>query len=341
MIPHSSRPPTRPTIGGPIVDVSELTREYVSATSAFRRQRKRVIALEAVSFSIGKGEIFGLLGPNGAGKTTLTRILATILLPTSGRALIDGYDVTSQASEVRRRIGIALGGERGLYQRLSGSANMEYQAALYGVPGHVARPRIARLLDQFGLSQRASERVENYSRGMKQRLHLARALVHDPPILLLDEPTIGLDPTAAREIRRLIVDLSGDGKTVLLTTHYLYEADEICSQVAILRRGSILLSGSPSVLKAAVRDAQLLEIEILEDATDRIERIRNVPGVNEAVVQRRDETNVLLIYALDISRVIAEILACLVGVQLGRVASRSPSLEDAYLSLLDTNDFQT
>jgi ABC-2 type transport system ATP-binding protein len=168
--------------------------------------------LRNVSFEIAKGELFGLLGPNGAGKTTTIKMLITLLIPTAGEARVLGYDVVKQAREVRKRIGYVFGGERGVYERLSGYDNLRYFAELYGVPPREIKPRIESLLELVGLKGREQERAEGYSRGMKQRLHIARGLLHDPEVLFLDEPSMGLDPVGARELRQTIRTLVDAGK---------------------------------------------------------------------------------------------------------------------------------
>ena len=179
------------------VQTRDLTRVYRS-----RDKNPDVVALDGVSMDIKAGEIHGLLGPNGAGKTTLVKVLSTVLLPTSGSASILGHDVVRETAAVRARIGIVLGGDRGFYLRLTGRQNLEYWAALYKVPASTAARRVSELLEQVGLTDRADYLVETYSRGMKQRLHLARGLVADARVLFLDEPTTGLDPIAARTIWR-------------------------------------------------------------------------------------------------------------------------------------------
>src|SRR3954464_2662112 len=233
-----------------VVEAHELRRTYRTSTGTFRRRRLDVEAVRGVSFEVGEGELFGLLGPNGAGKTTTIKMLITLLIPTSGFARVLGRDVVKEPREVRRRIGYVFGGERGVYERLSGLDNLRYFAELYGVPGREQRPRIDHLLDLVGLKGREDERVEGYSRGMKQRLHVARGLLHDPPVVFLDEPTIGVDPVGARELRATIAGLTQAGKTVLLTTHYMFEADELCDRIAVINRGEIVAERTPESLKA-------------------------------------------------------------------------------------------
>src|SRR5213595_1307251 len=193
----------------PVIEVEALTRTYRTSTGTFRRRSLEVEAVRGVDFEVAEGELFGLLGPNGAGKTTTIKMLITLLLPTSGSARVLGFDVVKDARKVRERIGYVFGGDRGLYERLPGLDNLRYFAELYGVPPREQKARIGELLDLVGLTGRERERVEGYSRGMRQRLHIARGLLHDPPVVFLDEPTIGVDPVGARELRATIATLAG------------------------------------------------------------------------------------------------------------------------------------
>src|SRR3954465_11331103 len=213
------------------IEARELRRTYKTSTGVFRRRSLDVEAVRGVSFSVEEGELFGLLGPNGAGKTTTIKMLITLLLPTSGSAHVLGHDVVTEAREVRRKIGYVFGGDRGLYERLSALDNLRYFAELYGAAGQEERRRIGEVLEIVGLAGREKERVEGYSRGMRQRLHIARGILHDPEVVFLDEPTIGVDPVGARDLRQMIADLGTTGKTVLLTTHYMFEADALCDRI--------------------------------------------------------------------------------------------------------------
>src|SRR5436309_8134855 len=221
-----------------VIEAIDLRRVYKTTTGVIRRKPLEVEAVRDVSFAIQQGELFGLLGPNGAGKTTTIKMLITLLLPTSGTARVLGLDVARDAREVRKRIGYVFGGDRGLYERLSGLDNLRYFAELYGVEPRVQKLRIQELLQLVGLAGREREKVEGYSRGMRQRLHIARGLLHDPEVVFLDEPSIGIDPVGARELRATVSALADAGKTIVLTTHYMYEADELCDRIAILRDGS-------------------------------------------------------------------------------------------------------
>src|SRR5439155_16528577 len=228
-------------------------------------------------FAVGQGELFGLLGPNGAGKTTTIKMLITLLLPTAGSAQVLGYDVVRDAREVRRRIGYVFGGERGLYDRLSGFDNLRYFAELYAVPPREQRRRIGELLELVGLAGRENERVEGYSRGMRQRLHIARGLLHDPPVMFLDEPTLGVDPVGARELRTTIAQLVEAGKTVLLTTHYMFEADQLCDRIAVIAKGKIVADGTPAELKSHVVDRTVVEVEVFGIEETDVMRLRDLP----------------------------------------------------------------
>jgi ABC-2 type transport system ATP-binding protein len=251
----------------PAVEARGLTRTFLRGRSTFigrlRRlpdERVRFNAVDGIDLRIEIGEVFGVLGPNGAGKTTTLRMLATLLLPTSGEVRVLGYDVVAQPREVRRRLGAVLSGERSLYWKLTARENLEYFAALFHIPRRVARGRIDAILAAVRLSDRADDYVERFSTGMRQRLVLARALLPDPPLLLVDEPTVGLDPQAATDMRDRIRQLRADGRTVLLTTHYMEEADQLCDRIAIIDHGRIVALGTPTELKRSLRAEQVLRL---------------------------------------------------------------------------------
>jgi len=237
-----------------------VTRRFPARRKA---QVDEVVALDAVSLAIPTGTLFGLLGPNGAGKTTLLRTVSTLLAPTAGRITVLGHDTVRQPEAVRRRIGAVLGGERSVYWRLTGRENLRYAGALHDLSEGVVRERADELLRLVELSDRADDLVERYSTGMRQRLALARALMHDPPVLVLDEPTAGLDPQAAGWIRRLLETLSRDrSRTIVIATHNMQEADRLCGVVGILDRGRLIALDAPSALKgrSADGDADLEEV---------------------------------------------------------------------------------
>jgi ABC-2 type transport system ATP-binding protein len=317
-----------------VIEAHELRRTYRTTTGTFRRRALEVEAVKGITFEIGEGELFGLLGPNGAGKTTTIKMLITLLIPTSGSARVLGHDVVAEAREVRRVVGYVFGGERGIYERLSALDNLRYFSELYGLSGRAQKQRIPELLQLVGLAGREKERVEGFSRGMRQRLHIARGLLHDPPVLFLDEPTIGLDPIGARELRATIAALRDAGKTVLLTTHYMFEADALCDRIAVIAKGQIVAEGTPSDLKRVVADRTVVEIEAYGVSDEAVERLRAVPGVAAVSVEAREQTQVVLVQSATGLELTQRLLAQLDGTNVGRVAAREPTLEDAYVALV-------
>lgn len=319
------------------IEVKNLCKTFEKAGRRFgSKAPENVVALDGLSFSAKSAEVFGLLGPNGAGKTTTVKILSTLLLPTScDKAMVLGHDVTIDMDKIRPRIGTVFGGERGLYWRLSGRANLEYFAALYKLNPQKASQDIDTQLKLVGLEDRADYRVETYSRGMKQRLHLARGLLHDPQVLFLDEPTNGLDPVGAREIRQLIKQMRSEGRTIFLTTHNMYEADELCDRVAIIDHGCLLHLGDPSSLKELVTDRHILELSVGKLKLQTIERLRAQAGVRFVNVKdNQDEGNLLQIHYDYGASILQETIANLNGVSVESFVSREPTLEDAYIQLM-------
>jgi len=316
------------------VEVRSLRRVYRTTIGVLRRKAKEVVAVDDISFSLRPGELFGLLGPNGAGKTTTVKMLTTLLIPTGGTALVLGKDVVHQADEIRARIGFIFGGERGLYWRLSGIDNLRYFASLYHVEPAVARKRIASLLELVGLADRGKEKVEGYSRGMMQRLHIARTLLHDPEVLFLDEPTIGLDPVGARELRQVIRDLQAEKKTILLTTHYMFEADALCQRVAVINKGKIVALDTPEALKSNVADLAVVEMEVFGVPQDVLERVRSLPFVDTVSLENVDQRQSLRVQTRRGSEAVPDLVGVLSGLRVGRVIVREPTLEDAYVRLV-------
>jgi ABC-2 type transport system ATP-binding protein len=307
---------------------------FHTSTGVFRRRRKEVVALDRLSLSVDEGELFGILGPNGAGKTTTIKVLTTLLIPTEGSARVLGLDVVRDTQRVRRSIGFVFGGERGLYYRLSGRDNLRYFAELYAVHPREIPSRVEELLDLVDLRDRGDERVEGYSRGMKQRLHLARTLLHRPRVLFLDEPTIGLDPIGARELRRIVRGLHEGGATIVLTTHYLFEADELCDRIAVIDKGRTVALGTPEDLKSNVSDLSVVELEVFGIDAETVERLRALDFVDSIVVEQRELRQVLRIQTRIAERAVAPLIAAVAAGQVGRVAVREATLEDAYVRLV-------
>ena len=317
-----------------VIEARELRRTYRTTTGTFRRRAKDVEAVRGVSFDVGEGELFGLLGPNGAGKTTTIKMLITLLVPTAGTARVLGFDVVESPREVRRRIGYVFGGEGGVYERLSGYDNLRYFAELYGVPPRIQKPRIEELLELVGLKGREHERAEGYSRGMKQRLHVARGLLHDPEVLFLDEPTLGLDPVGARELRSTIATLRDAGKAILLTTHYMFEADSLCDRIAVISKGEIVAEGTPAQLKSRVASGSVTEVEVYGIPEETVGQLRLLDGVLSVWVEEREQAQVLSVQTRADVQLTASILGHLDGASIGRISYREPTLEDAYVALV-------
>ncbi len=308
----------------PAVVVDRVTRVYQSG-KGLRKKGEEVVALDCASLTVAPGEIHGLLGPNGAGKTTLVKILSTVLLPTSGRATVLGYDVVEDVEEVRSRIGIVFGGERGLYLRLTARQNLRYWAALYKLPDRVGKPRTEELLGRVGLGEWADRRVETFSRGMKQRLHLARGLIGDPEVVFLDEPTTGMDPVAAHEFRALVKELRTEGRTILLTTHDMAEAETVCERVSLIDRGQILATEPPRTLSGWISRFERIDVEGADDAL--VSTLAGIPGV--AGVERRDDGSVRV--ETEAEGAAQAVLEALVAGGVTSVRTSLPSLEEVYL----------
>ncbi|TMD94535.1 MAG: ABC transporter ATP-binding protein [Chloroflexi bacterium] len=318
----------------PAIEARRLRKTYRTTRGVFRRERVEQVALRGVDLAIERGELFGLLGPNGAGKTTMVKIFTTLLLPTSGAAVVLGLDAVRDQWALRRRIGFVFGGERGLYWRLSGLDNLRYFADLYRIPPEVSRRRIPELLERLGLAGRERDRVELYSRGMKQRLHLARGLLNDPEVLFLDEPTIGLDPVGARELRVIVRELADAGKTIFLTTHYMFEADAICDRIAVIKGGEIVAEGTPSSIKTVVQDQGVVEFEVVGMPADRLAGLRTLPGVTSVAVADHELAQVVTIHCARPADVMTQLGLVLDGMTMEKVSSREPTLEDAYVQLI-------
>jgi ABC-2 type transport system ATP-binding protein len=227
------------------IEVHNLTRNYDG-----------LLAVDEINFEVAQGEVFGYLGPNGAGKTTTIRILTGQLRPTSGSAKVMGCDVVDDRQQLKPQIGVVFESQN-LYERLSARENLNFYARLY----RVDKSRVDLVLTQVGLERRAKDKVSTYSNGMKQRLLIARALLHQPQVLFLDEPTRGLDPNIARDIRRIVAELAQSGMTVFLTTHYMEEADQLADRVAIIDQGGIAALDTPGELKAAYSDSDGTTLE--------------------------------------------------------------------------------
>jgi len=315
-----------------MIEVENLGRTYKA-----KRGQPEVAALSGVSFRVHKGELFGILGPNGAGKTTLIRILSTLLMPSQGTASIDGIDVARNPQGVRPRIGVVFGGERGLYDRLTARDNMRFSAELYGLPVKGRDALITQLLDRVDLAEKSEVRVETFSRGMRQRLHIARALLHRPDVLFLDEPSNGLDPVAARELRRTVRELADGGTTIILTTHYMFEADELCDRVAVIVAGRVVAVSKPADLKAGAPVGSTFEFSGHEAFDDSVQRLVDEGQFIDVQSRDADGATHWLLRCDGEKPISREALSRALEIETSRVFERPPTLEDAYVALVSRN----
>jgi len=297
------------------------------------------LAVDNISFSVKKGEIFGILGPNGAGKTTTIKMLSTLLLPTSGKAWILGMEISEDnEKKIRERINLVSGGERGLYYRLTGRQNLKFFSNLYSVDKEKQSDLIERLLEKMKLTDAGNVKVEDYSRGMKQRMHIARAMVNDPEILYLDEPTIGLDPEIARDVRSLIRELADSGTTIILTTHYMYEAEELCDRIMIISKGSSVGYGTIAELKRSIPDTNVIEVVTDEDPHDIVSVLageHRFLHVNTERIGGRYSTRIQMKDSMD---VLSELDTAFSRYGIRKIGYDDPTLEDIYLSLVSADD---
>jgi ABC-2 type transport system ATP-binding protein len=294
-------------------------------------------AVDGVDLQIERGEIFGLLGPNGAGKSTTIRMLCTLLEPTSGTAHVNGFDIVKQANEVRRSLGTLLAGERSIYWKLTGRENLEYFAALYHIPATAARQRVDELIERMELKERANELVEKYSTGMRQRVAIAKALLARPPILLLDEPTLGLDPQAARRLRELIAELKQEGHTILLTTHYMEEADLLSDRIGIIDQGKIIALDTPEALKQRIDQKEVIRLEVSGWQDYIGDKLRALSDVQNLVARQQGEADLweVNLQASNSRAVLPKLVENISqnGTRLVNMNIVKPSLEDVFIHL--------
>lgn len=319
-----------------------LALECQNIVKIFRRGRgfkKRSIrAVDGATLTLRPGELFGLLGPNGAGKTTLVRCIATLLIPDAGTIRVFDRDAFKDSLYCRQRIGLLTSGERTLYWKLSARDNLRFFAALYGLTGKERDRRIDYLLKLLGLKEVANERLERYSSGMKQKVSLARALLHDPQLLLLDEPTLGLDPQFGRFIRQFIKEELNQkqGKTILLTTHYMDEADELCERIAFINKGKIVDIKSPEEYKRDIPHTETLEVRCQGQPDTTI--LKSLTGVKSGTADFRDGVTTIKIIAPRAEAVLSDVLEALrPQARILGVDVKEPTLEDVFIYMTGTS----
>jgi ABC-2 type transport system ATP-binding protein len=308
-----------------------------------RRKGPFIEALRGINLKVGKGEIFGVLGPNGAGKTTLIKILCTLVIHDEGEAYVNGFDVAKEPSEVLKNLQAVLPESRGFNWRLTGRQNLEFYALLYGLSERVAKERINFLLEFTGLIERANDSYQRYSTGMQRKLLLCRALLRNTPILLFDEPTVGLDPTSAAEFRGLLRDKLAreEGKTIMLSTHNLYEAQALCDRIAILDRGKVTACDTPDNVRYMMFDERVVEIAFIDAVFNEghekmIDELEGIPGVHGVTpeVDQEGSFHGISIRAnkeMDLSYILEVVMKG--GLRIRSINTKEPTLEDAFMAI--------
>lgn len=302
-----------------------------------KEPRKELIALQNVNLTVERGELFGLLGPNGAGKTTLIKILTTLLAPTSGWARVAGADVHAEPDLVRPKINMVSGGESSGYGLLTVRENLWMFSQFYGVPSKEANERIEALLEMVGLKDRMNTKSSDLSTGLRQKMNIVRGFLTEPEVLFLDEPTLGLDVGAMRDVRRFIIDWlkADEERTLLLTTHYMAEAEELCDRVAIINKGRVLACDKPSVLKQRLQKDALFEIQVspLNGLTQQM--LVDQPEVRNAAIEDVEggaKLSLALVEESALARVIN--LFTQKDVKVMNLTKREPTLEDVFVDLV-------
>ncbi|MBN1562609.1 MAG: ABC transporter ATP-binding protein [Anaerolineae bacterium] len=252
-----------------MIETHELTKDF-----------KDFRAVDHISFAVEPGMVFAILGPNGAGKTTTVRMLTSILKPTSGWARVSGYDVVEQATAVRTSVGV-LTEQHGLYERMKGMEYLDFFARIYRLPSDIRRTRPFQLMERFGLGDAHDKRLGEYSKGMKQKLALVRAMLHDPPVLLLDEPTSAMDPQSARLVRESIKDLQRDSRTITITTHNLTEAQSLADRIAVIRKGRIIANGTFRELSQRFAGLPTMELHLTQHLNGAVDELTGMVDVIE------------------------------------------------------------
>jgi ABC-2 type transport system ATP-binding protein len=302
-----------------IIQVKDLTKFYGNN-----------IAVDHISFDVKEGEVFGFLGPNGAGKTTTIRIMVGLTQPSSGTAWIDGHDILKEPVEVKKTIGL-VPETSNLYGELTAFKNLVYQAELYGVPRKERRVQSIKLLEEFGLKEHQEKPFQALSRGLKRRLTIAAALIHNPKILFLDEPTTGLDVMSARGLRKLILDSKKKGLTIFLTTHYIPEAESLCDRIAVIVKGKIRVIDTPGSIKAQVKEMEILEIGLDRITEDLKNKLLFMEGIEKILISE----NRIRFHTKKLDQITHPVIKVLEeqGAKIETINTLSPTLEDAFVKI--------
>jgi len=307
-----------------------MDNDYAIWASNLTKYYGDLLAVDHIDFGVRRGEIFGFLGPNGAGKTTTVRMLTTLLLPTEGAILINGYDLSRQPYQVKRQFGI-VPEESNVYAELSAWDNLIFTGRLYRVPRKEREQRARELLETFGLQEKRGVKVQFFSKGMRRRLTIAMALIHRPAILFLDEPIAGLDAQSARAIKGLVRELNAEGTTIFLTTHQIEVASQLCDRVAIINHGQIAAIDTPERLKRTFQSVQSVEVALDGGELKQQEGLAALPGVTTAV-KRGDK---MRLYTADPAALFVEVMGYAQSRELRVISLNTlgPSLEDVFLAI--------
>ena len=319
------------------IRTEKLSRTY-KIRGGKKSEPRSLVALNDINLEVHPGELFGLLGPNGAGKTTLIKILTTLLAPTTGHAWVAGFDVATEPEKVRPRINMVSGGEASGYGLLTVRENLWMFSQFYGLPSSVANRNIKHLLEVVGLSDRANTRSSDLSTGLRQKMNIVRGFMTDPDVLFLDEPTLGLDVGASREVRHFIRSWVDDNptRTLMLTTHYMVEADELCDRVAIINQGRVLACDSPGNLKRNLQQEAIFHLEVSPfNGTITGDRFASLPGVCNVVHKPQDGFDFLDLI-LDEEQALTGVVNTLstANIRLLNLQKNEPTLEDVFVKLV-------
>lgn len=302
-----------------------------------KSEPKTLVALDDVNLEVHSGELFGLLGPNGAGKTTLIKVLTTLLSPTSGQAQVAGFDVAQEPEKVRPLLNMVSGGESSGYGLLTVRENLWMFSQFYGIPSKQANQKIRELLNVVGLLDRINTKSSDLSTGLRQKMNIVRGFMTDPQVLFLDEPTLGLDVGASREVRALVRNWIDEDstRTLLLTTHYMAEADALCDRVAIINQGKVFACDTPANLKRRLRKEAIFHIEVSPLSEENLDMFRNLAGVRKVIHQAKDGFAILE-FILEEENILGSIVNTMTteNIHIRNLQKREATLEDVFVDLV-------